>query len=208
MYKPYVVKSVNEPETNLLIEENVPTLTKENIITKETSSTVRYALESVVANGSGRNAYIEGYRIGGKTGTAQKVGSDGRYMVGNYVLSFIGFMPADDPEVVIYIAVDGAHNTVQYGGTVSAPIANNVLKTAIEIFDLKSSEEGIPREYLYYEQKYVTVPDVIGMTKKEAIKTLYGFNVEYSGSGETVIEQNPKGNSKAKENSTVKILLN
>ncbi|MBQ3142470.1 MAG: stage V sporulation protein D [Bacilli bacterium] len=208
MYKPYVVKSVNEPETNLLIEENMPTLTKENIITKETSGTVRYALESVVANGSGRNAYIEGYRIGGKTGTAQKVGSDGRYMVGNYVLSFIGFMPADDPEVVIYIAVDGAHNTVQYGGTVSAPIANNVLKTAIEIFDLKSSEEGIPREYLYYEQKYVTVPDVIGMTKKEAIKTLYGFNVEYSGSGETVIEQNPKGNSKAKENSTVKILLN
>lgn len=208
MFTPYIVKNVSEPETGIIIEEHNPTLKKENLITEETSKTVRYALESVVANGSGRNAYIEGYRVGGKTGTAQKVGSDGRYMVGNYVLSFIGFMPADDPELVIYIAVDGAHNTVQYGGTVSAPIANNVLKTAIEVFNIEKDNEGLPREYLYYEQKYVIVPDVEGMTKKEAIKALYGFNIEYSGNGEKVIEQNPRGNSKVKEGSIVKILLN
>ena len=106
---------------------------KENVISKETSDLVKYVLESVVANGSGRNSYIENYRVGGKTGTAQKVGSDGRYMVGNYVLSFIGFMPANDPEYVIYIAIDNAKGVTQYGGTVAAPIAGNVLKTIINL---------------------------------------------------------------------------
>lgn len=208
MYKPFIVKSINEPETNLVIEEHKPQLKAEKIITEETSKTMKYALESVVANGGGRNAYIEGYRIGGKTGTAQKVGPDGRYMVGNYVLSFIGTMPANDPEIVIYIAVDGAHNAVQYGSTVSAPIAHNVLKTAIESFNIKEDYSGIPKEYVYYDQKYITVPDVTGMNKKEAIKNLYGFKIEYSGSGEKVILQNPKAGARVKESSVVKILLN
>lgn len=208
MYKPYIVKSINEPETNLVIEEHKPQLKSKKIITEETSKTMKYALESVVANGGGRNAYIEGYRVGGKTGTAQKVGPDGRYMVGNYVLSFIGTIPANDPEIVIYIAVDGAHNAVQYGSTVSAPIAHNVLKTAIESFNIKEDHSGLPKEYVYYDQKYVTVPDVTGMVKKEAIKSLFGFKIEYSGSGEKVVLQNPKARARVKEGSVIKILLN
>ncbi len=208
MYTPYVVKSINEPETNTIVEEFNPTLKAEGLITEETSKIVRYALESVVANGGGRNAFIEGYRVGGKTGTAQKVGADGRYMIGNYVLSFIGCMPADDPEFVIYIAVDGAHNTIQYGSTVAAPIVNNVLKSAIEVFEVEEDFSGLPREYLYYEQKYVTVPDVVGMEKKEAIKSLYGFKIEYSGTGEKVVLQNPKAGARIKEGAVVKVLLN
>lgn len=208
MYTPYVVSSISEDETGIIIKEFKPKLKKKNLIKKETSDLVKYALESVVANGSGHNAYIEGYRVGGKTGTAQKVGADGRYMVGNYVLSFIGFMPANDPEYVIYIAVDGAHGVTQYGGVVSAPIASNVLKSIISLYDLKEDKEGMPKEYLWYETKYVELPDVVNMPKSDAIKSLRGFTIEYSGIGETVIDMNPKGGSKVKENSTVKLMLN
>ncbi len=208
MYTPYVVSSISEDETGIIIKEFKPKLKKKNLIKKETSDLVKYALESVVANGSGHNAYIEGYRVGGKTGTAQKVGANGRYMVGNYVLSFIGFMPANDPEYVIYIAVDGAHGVTQYGGVVSAPIASNVLKSIISLYDLKEDKEGMPKEYLWYETKYVELPDVVNMSKSDAIKSLRGFTIEYSGIGETVIDMNPKGGSKVKENSTVKLMLN
>src|SRR5574344_897842 len=79
LYKPYIVKSLNDPETNSVIKENTPTKVR-RVISKETSKEVRRALESVVTNGSGRNAYIEGYRVGGKTGTAQKV-ENGAYLV-------------------------------------------------------------------------------------------------------------------------------
>lgn len=75
---------------------------------------VRYTLESVVSHGTGKNAYIENYRVGGKTGTAQKV-NNGRYMSGNYIVSFIGFMPADKPEYVVYVAVDNPKGITQYG---------------------------------------------------------------------------------------------
>src|SRR5690606_24227872 len=92
LYKPYIVKSLNEPETNSVIKENKKQFVRK-VISDETSQKVRYALESVVSNGTGRPAYIDGYRVGGKTGTAQKV-KDGRYMVGNYIVSFIGFLPA------------------------------------------------------------------------------------------------------------------
>ena len=208
MFTPYIVSSISEDETGIIIEEFKPKLKKEGVITKETSDVVKYVLESVVANGSGHNAYIEGYRVGGKTGTAQKVGPDGRYMIGNYVLSFIGFAPADDPSLVIYIAVDGAKGVTQYGGTVSAPIAGNVLKSAINLYDIKSDPNGLPREYLWYETKYVTVPEVINMTKSEAIKALRGFTVEYSGSGDTVVNISPSAGTRVKEGSIVKLMLN
>lgn len=121
LYQPYIVKKVENAKTKDIISVVSPTAVRQ-IITTETSSLVRFALENVVAHGSGRNAYIENYRIGGKTGTAQKV-SNGHYMVGNYILSFIGFLPADDPEIVLYVAIDNPKGVTQYGGVVAAPIA-------------------------------------------------------------------------------------
>ncbi len=201
LYVPYVVSEVGDRSIN-------PTIKRENVITKETSDVVKYALESVVANGSGRNAYIENYRVGGKTGTAQKVGSDGRYMSGNYILSFIGFMPADDPEFVIYIALDHPKGVTQYGGVVSAPIARNVLKDIISIYNLKEDVSGLPKVYRWDDIKYVMIPDVIGKTKKEARKLLNGFSIEFVGDGDKVIDTSPSVNSRTKEGSTIKVLLN
>lgn len=201
LYIPYVVSEVGNKSIS-------STIRRKNVITKETSDVVKYALESVVANGSGRNAYIENYRVGGKTGTAQKVGSDGRYMSGNYVLSFIGFMPANDPEFVIYIALDHPKGVTQYGGVVSAPIARNVLKDIISIYNLKEDTSGLPKVYRWDDIKYVMIPDVIGKTKKEAKKLLYGFNIEFVGDGDKVIDTSPEVNTRTKEGSTIKVLLN
>ena len=206
MYVPYIVSKVANNEETII--EKLPKLKSKNIISKETSEVVKYVLESVVANGSGRNAYIENYRVGGKTGTAQKVGSDGHYMVGNYVLSFIGFMPADDPEYVIYIAIDNARGVVQYGGTVAAPIAQSVFKEIINLYDLKEDKSGLPKQYRWGDVIYETVPDVINMNKKEAQKLLKNFVIEYSGEGDKVIDVSPQVGSRIKQNNIVIILLN
>ncbi len=206
LYTPYIVKSFMEPETNNVIKEVKPKLNKQ-VISNETSKMVRFALESVVANGTGRNAYIENYRVGGKTGTAQKV-NNGVYMVGNYILSFMGFLPADDPELVVYVAIDNPKGVVQYGGTVSAPIAKSIMQAAIDILNIKESKDVIPREYTWLDTKYVVLPNVVGETKEEATKILKGFKIEYSGSGKNVTFQSPKANLYVAEGSTVKLLLN
>jgi len=205
LYKPYIVKSLNEPETNSVILENNPTVVRK-VISDDTSSKVRYALESVVARGTGHNAYIGGYRVGGKTGTAQKV-QNGTYMSGNYITSFIGFLPADNPEIVIYIAVDNAKGITQYGGTVAAPIAKNFLLSAIDILDIEERSNEIEREYLYTDKQYAIVPNVIGMNVKDAVKELKSFKVEYSGSGEVVTYQSPSGGESVYEGETIRLLL-
>ena len=205
LYEPYLVKEMLEPETKSVIYTKEPVM-RRKVISEETSKLVRYALESVVANGSGRSAYIENYRVGGKTGTAQKV-QNGVYMDGNYILSFIGFMPADDPEIVVYVAIDHPQGVTQYGGVVAAPIAKSVLETAISVLDIEPSSEGMEKEYNWLDTKYVKLPEVTGLTVEEAKKTLKGFSIEYSGEGENIVYQSPSANTYIKEGGTVKLML-
>ena len=203
---PFIVKYLSEPETNTIILENKKNTIKQ-VISNETSKLVRYTLESVVANGTGKNAYIENYRVGGKTGTAQKV-NNGIYMVGNYILSFIGFLPADKPEYIIYVAIDNPKGVTQYGGTVSAPIAKNVMKNIIDLKKIKQDNTGMIRqEYTWLDTKYILLPNVVGMSLKDAQKTLKGLKIEYSGTGEKVIAQEPTSNQYIKETSTIKLML-
>lgn len=205
LYKPYIVKSINEPETNSVILENEPIVVRK-VISEDTSEKVRYALESVVANGTGHNAYIAKYRVGGKTGTAQKV-ENGRYLVGNYITSFIGFLPADNPQVIVYIAVDNAKGVTQYGGTIAAPIAKNVLTSAIQALDIEERSDGMAKEYNYLDKTYFKVPDVVGKSAKEAANELKQFKVEYSGEGDVVSFQSPSPGSEIYEGETVRLLL-
>lgn len=202
---PYIVKTISEPETNATIVENTKREIRQ-VISEETSSMVRYALESVVANGSGHNAYIENFRVGGKTGTAQKV-ENGKYLVGNYIVSFIGFMPANNPEIVVYVAINNPKGVTQYGGTVSAPVAKNVLTSAIEILNIKPDLDGMTKKYQWYETEYIKLPDVTGMSLKDAQKMLKEFKIEYSGTGETIIYMSPEPNYYVKKGGTVKLLL-
>ena len=205
LYTPHMVSAFLESETNSLIEKVEPEVTRQ-VISEETSSLVRYALESVVASGSGKNAYIENYRVGGKTGTAQKV-VDGTYLDGNYILSFMGFMPADDPEIVVYVAIDNPKGVTQYGGVVSAPIARSVLLSAIDILGIEPSYEGMAKEYTWLDKKYSILPNVVGMSKEEAAKTLKNYKIEYSGDGDTVIYMSPEAGYYVAEGETIMLLL-
>ena len=203
---PYIVSAIVDDSSKAIIYENSKKV-KRQVISEESSSLVRFALESVVANGTGRNAYIENYRVGGKTGTAQKV-DGGKYMVGNYILSFIGFLPADNPEVITYVAVNNPKGVTQYGGTVSAPIAKSILTSSIKALDIKEASGGMLKEYTYLDTKYLIVPNVIGMNKKDATKELKDFNVKYSGSGDKVIYTSPKAGTFQSNDTTITLMLN
>lgn len=205
LYKPYIVKSINEPETNTVIQENKKTLVRQ-VISEKTSAEVRRALESVVANGSGRTAYIDGYRVGGKTGTAQKV-ENGHYLDNNYILSFIGFLPADDPQVVVYVAVDNPKGTVQYGGTTVGPIAKAVLKDSIKALNIERRDGGMDKKYKWPEPKAKEVADVVGMSVEDAKAELEGLNVIIEGDGDKVIHQSPEAGVKLDEGETVRLFV-
>ena len=206
LYTPYIVKGIEDSYQHELVYENKKHLEKK-VISEKTSNLVRYALETVVANGTGHNAYLENYKVGGKTGTAQKV-NNGVYMSGNYILSFIGFIPADNPKLVLYVAIDNPKNVTQYGGTVAAPIAKEIFKSAVDILNISPSKDVIPKEYTWLEQKYYLVPDVTNLTVKEAKKELKNFKVKYIGKGNTVIKQTPKANTMTKELGDVVLYLN
>ncbi len=206
LYKPYIVKSINEPETNTVIKETKKTVVRK-VISEKTSEQVRYALESVVSNGTGRTAYIDGYRVGGKTGTAQKV-QDGRYMVNNYILSFIGFLPADNPKVVVYFAIDNPKGVQQFGGVIAGPPAKAILSDSIKALDIKKPTGGMEKEYMYTDKKYKTVPDVIGKSRNDATKDLKDFNTSFEGSGESITYQSPEAGTRIYEGETVRLFTN
>lgn len=121
---------------------------KRRVISEETSKQIRAALESVVAKGTGRGAFVEGYRVGGKTGTAQKAAPGGGYLTNNHIVSFIGFAPADNPHIVVYVAVDNPKGTVQFGGVVAAPIVGTVIKDSLRELGVKPRTKQMEKRKL------------------------------------------------------------
>jgi len=205
LYRPYIVKSFKEPETGNVIKSNDKVLVRKTI-SKETSDIMRYALESVVARGGGKYAYIDGYRIGGKTGTAQKV-ENGAYLVNNYIMSFMAVVPANDPKAVLYVAIDNPKNTALLSSYTTAPIARRILLDIIDALDIEKQDGAIEKVKQWDDPIYYEVPNVIGMTVKEATRTLYPLQVEYSGSGDKVIEQSPSFGTKVESTMKVRLLL-
>ena len=205
LLKPYVLSSVLEPETGNVMYQNKKTVVRKTI-SKETSKTMRYALETVVALGGGKAAYIDGYRIGGKTGTAQKV-KDGAYLVNNYIMSFVGIVPSNDPEAVLYIAIDNPKNTALLSSYTTTPIARRILLDIIDALDIKKQEGGVEKDWQWDDKVYYEVPNVIGKNKKEAKELLEHFKVEYSKTGDKVISQSPKAGERLEDGGTITLLL-
>ncbi|AIQ25498.1 MULTISPECIES: stage V sporulation protein D [unclassified Paenibacillus] len=205
LYKPHVTKSWVNPETGETVSEVKPELVRQ-VISEETSKKVRAALESVVAKGTGRPAFIDGYRVGGKTGTAQKV-INGRYSPTEHIVSFIGFAPADDPQIVVYTAVDNPKG-IQFGGVVAAPIVQNILEDSLHYMKVPERSDQLPKTYKYGETPIVTVPDLTGATVQDIYEDLnMNFNLARSGSGNTVINQAPKAGARVEQGSTIRIYM-
>ncbi|TMN23490.1 stage V sporulation protein D [Lentibacillus cibarius] len=206
LYEPRIAKEWIDPQTGDTVEKIQPNL-KENVLSQSTSKEVRQALESVVAKGTGRSAYVDGYRIGGKTGTAQKVGPDGNYLANNYILSFIGFAPADDPEIVVYVAIDNPKGTAQFGGVVTAPVVGTIIHDSLQVMGVEPREGGLEKEYTWPDKPKVEVPDLIGKTKKELSGYLTNLSVETSGSGKYIVNQAPSPGTKIEQGKKIRIYL-
>lgn len=187
LYEPYITKSVNDPITHDPILEYKPT-PKRKVIKEETSKQMRYALESVVANGGGKQAYLEGYKIGGKTGTAQKA-ENGVYSSSNYILSFLSAAPIDDPQIILYIAADSPQNDVLYGGTVIAPVAKACYEDILPYLGVKKAEKQIPKKLIWPETENIKLHDFVGKKRKDVVQD--GVNFTFIGEGDTVMEQMP-----------------
>lgn len=205
LYTPYVAKEFTDPITGKVVDRNTPVL-KKRVISEETSKQIRYALESVVAQGTGKGAYVDGYRVGGKTGTAQKV-KDGVYLANNHIVSFIGFAPADDPQLVIYVAIDNPKNTVQFGGVVAAPIVGNIMEDSLRAIGIEPRENQIEKETTWLDKPLIEVPELVGLSRSELRGYLYNLRLDISGEGKVVVNQAPQPGVKIEEGSTIRIYM-
>ena len=202
LYEPYLVEQVLDGDGNVVYQHEVNALRQ--VISEETSATVRECLEYVVAEGTGKNGQVAGYRIGGKTGTADKTGSKTEENEqGDIVVSFMCFAPADDPEIIMLLTLDTPdRNTGTYpsGGNMVAPTASAVMSEILPYL-------GYAPDYSAEEMAAAdtTVPNCVGLAKKEAVSKLEkgGFAYKIVGDGEKVTDQTPAGNAIVPNNATV-----
>jgi stage V sporulation protein D (sporulation-specific penicillin-binding protein) len=203
LYKPYIAEELIDPVTKEVVMRNTP-IEKRRVISEETSKEIRHALESVVAQGTGFRAFVDSYRIGGKTGTAQKA-QNGRYLENNFIVSFMGFAPADDPEIVVYVAVDNPKGGLIFGGTISAPIVGSIMKDGLMAMGVKPRKDQIEKELRWPETAPITLPDLTGLTKLEITEQLLNLKIDASGEGDIVVRQSPEPGAKVKEGSTIRL---
>lgn len=205
---PRVVKELVDEDGNI-VHEYEPEV-KRKVISEETSKTLMRILESVVSDGTGKSAYVPGYRIAGKTGTAQKV-VDGRYAEGKYIASFIAVAPANDPQIVVAVIIDEPSNGAYYGGQIAAPVAGEVVKDILSYLDVEPQFTEEERES--NEKENVTVPDLRGKSIKDASKMILTLGLKYSTDayfieeGSAVIDQFPLPGTVVKRGSNIDIYV-
>jgi len=199
LYTPYLVEQVLDDEGNILSQHE--TTAVRQVISEETSAKVRECLEWVVSDGGGRNGQVTGYRIGGKTGTADKTGTK------DVVVSFMCFTPADDPQYIMLLTMDTPSRTTGtavFGGTMVAPVASQIMS---EILPLLGVEPDYTAEELVGAD--TTVPNVVGQTREAAEDRLadLGFTFRTVGDGDTVTDQTPAGGAIVPGNASIILYL-
>ena len=204
LYTPYIVKNISD-NTNSVIKEYKKKL-KRKTISKKTSNIMRAALESVVAKGGGKSAFIEGYRIGGKTGTAQKQ-ENGHYLANNYIMSFMAIVPSNDPKAVLYLAIDNPKNTAMLSSYTTTPIARRILLDIISALKIKKQDGELEKDLEWMDKPTYEVPNVISMTLEDAKEILSHFKVETVGDGNIIYEQTPSSKEKLEEGSVIRVYL-
>jgi len=192
LLRPQIVREVKD-KSGQVIRAFQPDVVRQ-VLDPSTTKQVKEILESVVSQGSGRNAYIEGFKIAGKTGTAQKVGAGG-YLPDKYVASFVGFAPADDPQVAMLVVIDEPVG-LYYGGQIAAPVFGAVMKDVLQY--LKVNPQLSANSQTDTEQAHVLVPSVINLSVPEAMKELQqaGLIPRIEEAGNRIADQIPKPGSR------------
>lgn len=195
LMQPYVVEQVVSPQGDV-VQQTEPTV-KRQVISEEASATMCQLMQSVVLEGGGRNAYVAGYAVGGKSGTSQKLDSEDDKA---RVASFIGVAPIEDPRIAVLIVLDEPHTYTTSGGTLAGPVVARVIEDTLEYYDT-------PRNYTPAEKERMeaSVPDTTGKNAEQAVAQLQenGFAAKVLGSGDSVVEQYPAAGQTMPRGSTV-----
>lgn len=204
LIQPHIMKEVSHIDSNgnLVIDEVFTPNIKEDVISESSSAILRDYLERTVAEGGSNKAYIEGYHLGGKTGTAQKVNPvTGGYESGKYISSMAAFAPVDNPQISVFVSIDEPSNGAYYAGVVTAPRAqellNDIFNYLDEIFEI--DDNPIAKE--------VILPEVRGLEVEEGKKNLKELNIEYNiiGSGTIITGMSPYPGYPVKEGSKINL---
>lgn len=187
LYEPHIVKQVIDSDKNII--EDIQPAVKRQVISEQVSADLALMLEKVVSEGSGRSAYIKGYRIGGKTGTSEKLDQEASVSgEKEHWLSFLGFAPADSPQIAVLVILDTPEDSGAYGSTVAAPVAGAIIGETLSYLGIEPSYTAGELETMD-----VSVESVVGYKPHEAASKIRGQGLEASivGSGESVIRQIP-----------------
>ena len=192
--KPHVVKALTDSDGRV-VQQFEPVFSKQ-IISEATASKLCTYLEAVVSEGSGKNAYVQGFRVAGKTGTSEKKPRN----QGKYVASFGGFAPADDPQIAVLVMLDEPVGGAYYGGTIAAPVVGHIMNDVLRYLNVEprlSAEET--------QNVDISVPDVVGKSVSEALQIVQseGFTYSVKGNGDTVKSQMPSSTASLPKGSTV-----
>ena len=219
LYKPYLVEKITDGE-GIVIRRNTPTVVRK-VISESVSESMRSILTDTVDKGTGKRARIEGYAVGGKTGTAQLSGGKTGYIRNEYLSSFIGFFPADKPKYVIMAMFMRPQSEIQsnrFGGVVAAPVVGNVIRRIIkeeegfakdiEKINVNSETAGAHKSSLEAVNYEDVMPDLEGMSPQEVLSVFKetDIDIEVVGTG-LVVEQKPAAGDSLKDVKKVKIIL-
>ena len=187
LVQPHLVSGLIDSENNVV--KTFDNTVKRQVISTSTSEVIRTLMEAVVDGGGGKNAYVPGYRVGGKTGTSQKVAEmleTGKE--GLYVASFVGVAPINDPEIALLVILDEPHGDAYYGGTIAAPVGGQILS---EIMPYLGFEPQYSQEEL--SNMAIKIPSITGQTLEYAKKALKEKGLKYKiiGEGGSVVKQFP-----------------
>ena len=198
LYEPHIVKQVLDSDGNIV--QTIQPKAKRQVISAETSAIVCQMLETVVTEGSGKNAYIPGYRIGGKTGTSEKIDLYNQTGEDRKILSFVGIAPMDDPEIACLVMLDEPTLVNEYGSTIAAPVVGSVLADVLPYLGM---EKVYTQEEL--ENLDVLAENQISKVAHDAQSSLTraGLNAKIIGGGGTVVSQIPAPGSTVPKGSTI-----
>ena len=204
LIQPHILKEVSHYDNTgtKIVDETFEPVISKNVLSAESTATLRDYLERTVNEGGSNKSYIEGYHIGGKTGTAQKVNSvTGGYESGKYISSMAAMAPIDSPEITAFISIDEPSNGAYYAGVVTAPLMKILLTDIFNYMDSEFSEDynAVARDIL--------IPEIRGKSIEEAKKILKDVNLEYNieGSGESVTNTQPYPGYTVKEGTKITI---
>jgi len=198
LMKPRLIKELIDSEGNI-VKKFEPEVVR-TVISKQTSDTLREILEGVVSVGTGKNAYVKGYRVAGKTGTSETTEK------GVYVASFSAFAPADNPVICVLVALFDPRGESHMGGAIAAPVAGKLVEDILNYLGVERRYSEKDMEMMIQE---VYVPDVRGVTVQEAAKKLREFGLEYKVEGDNankeaiVVEQTPKPQASIQQKSVI-----